>query len=90
MKPKVAVSLDQVNDLYNSCDIKETIYWGKILVVVYRLPNGFVLSDFSDCVSPENFDIQVGRDIIESKIKDKLWFLLSYDLQNKLGDINRA
>ena len=50
-------------------------------VVRARLCNGFEIVEASSCVSPENYDESLGRDICMEKIKDKVWMLLGFLLQ---------
>jgi hypothetical protein len=63
-------------------DIK-TIF-DKVTVVTLKLPNGFTIVKSSACVDPRNYNESIGADICLSKIKDDLWQLEGYLLQNKL------
>ena len=56
----------------------------KCTVVSCRLPNGFVITESSACVSPENYDEDLGADICFDKIADKVWELEAYRLQQEL------
>lgn len=51
---------------------------------VLVLKNGFTVTGESACVSPENFDAELGRAIARQKAIDKMWPLLGYALREKL------
>ena len=53
----------------------------KTTVVRAVLRNGFEIVESSSCVSPENYDEAMGRDICLEKIRDKVWMLLGFLLQ---------
>lgn len=60
-------------------------------VTAVRLRNGFTIVETSTCVSVENYDPQIGEDINLAKIKNKIWLLLGYLLQEQLhGEANPA
>lgn len=58
--------------------------FGKCTIVSCRLPNGFVITESSACVSPENYDEETGINICIDKIADKVWELEAYRLQQDL------
>ena len=51
---------------------------------VLVLKNGFTVTGESACVSPENFDAEVGRKIARQKAVDKIWQLEGYLLKSQL------
>ena len=51
------------------------------------LRNGFEIVEASSCVSPENYDETMGREICIKKIKDKVWMLLGFLLQTAVNGI---
>lgn len=53
----------------------------KTTVVRVALRNGFEIVESSSCVSPENYDEAMGREICLEKIRDKVWMLLGFLLQ---------
>lgn len=81
------VTKEQIDSLYSKSDRKIEKYWDKCTVVTIQLPNGFILVEHSACIDPRNYDEQIGLDICERKIKDKLWELEGYNLQSKLGKL---
>ena len=50
----------------------------KTTVVRAVLVNGFEIVESSSCVSPENYDEEIGKEICIGKIKDKVWELLGF------------
>ena len=51
---------------------------------VLVLKNGFIVTGESACVSPENFNAEIGREIARSKAIEKVWPLMGYELKTKL------
>ena len=51
---------------------------------VLVLKNGFTVTGESACVSPENFNSEIGRRIAREKAVSKVWPLLGYALKEKL------
>ena len=52
---------------------------------VLHLQNGFTVTGESACVSPENFDAEIGRKIARQNAVEKIWPLLGYELRTKLA-----
>ena len=51
---------------------------------VLVLRNGFTVTGESACVSPENFDAEVGRKIARQSAVQKVWTLLGFALKERL------
>lgn len=51
---------------------------------VLVLRNGFTVTGESACVSPDNFDAELGRNIARQSAKQKIWSLMGYALRDKL------
>ena len=66
-------------------DKQEHIFWGKELVISYKLKSGFTVSGRAACVDPDNFDMEVGRSIAFRNALDQLWPLEGYVLQKGLA-----
>lgn len=58
---------------------------GLLTFCVLVLENGFTVTGESACVSPENFDPVVGRQIARKNAVDKVWPLLGYELKTQLA-----
>lgn len=56
---------------------------------VLVLRNGFTVTGESACVSPENFDAELGRKIARQKAVEKIWPLMGYELCSTLKSINQ-
>jgi len=52
---------------------------------VLVLGNGFTVTGESACVSPENFDAEIGRNIARENAIEKIWPLMGYALKSKLN-----
>lgn len=55
-----------------------------LTVCCLTLKNGFTVTGESACVSPENFNAEIGRKIAFGHARDKIWPLLGYLLKDKL------
>ena len=75
---------DDIEDIIKHTKFKTFTVFDKCTVVVAELPNGFILTESSACVSPENYDADEGYDICVGKIEDKIWELEGYRLQQKV------
>ena len=59
----------------------------KCTVVRAVLRNGFEIVRSSACVSPENYDEELGAKICMKKIEDEVWLLLGFLLQTAVNGI---
>lgn len=81
---KNTVTQEYIDQLISSADIEVETFFDKCTVVVCRLENGFVLTESSACVDPENYNHELGTEICIGRIKNKLWELEGYVLQKRL------
>lgn len=67
---------------------KETLFNPGVLSTltfcVIVLKNGFTVTGESACVSPENFNVEIGRKIAYENARNKIWMLEGYLLKDKL------
>lgn len=67
--------------------IKGTTYTnlpsGKCVICEITLKNGYTVRGESACVSPKNFNQEIGNDIAFKNARDKIWQLEGYLLQEK-------
>lgn len=56
---------------------------GKCVVCELTLQNGFTIRGESACVSPENFDQEIGNEIAFKNARKKIWQLEGYLLQEE-------
>lgn len=78
------VTNDQINALIGASEVQICEVFDKCTIVSLKLPNGFVIVESSACVSPENYDREIGRNICMRKIRDKLWELEGYNLAREI------
>ena len=50
------------------------------------LKNGFTVTGESACVSPENFDAEIGRKVPRQNAVDKIWPLLGFSLRDAIHE----
>lgn len=56
---------------------------GLLTICVLVLKNGFTVTGESACISPENFDRELGAKIARQKAFDKIWMLEGYRLKSE-------
>ena len=71
----------QIDTLVSVSKVEDTKVGVKTTVLSLTLPCGFVIVESSSCVSPENYDHDVGKKLCLERIKEKLWMLEGYRLQ---------
>ena len=57
---------------------------GLLTFCVLVLKNGFTVTGESACVSPENFDEEIGRKIAKQNAMNKIWPLMGYSLKQRM------
>jgi hypothetical protein len=79
----IKVTLDQVNKVLEDAEIRDEKWWGNTTIVSAKLKNGWVVTETSSCVDPDEYDHKLGVDICMRKITDKVWLLLGWSLNCK-------
>lgn len=79
------VTKNKIDGLINTAEIHVETIFDKCTFVAVRLYNGFVLTESSACVDPINYDEKLGYEICIERIKNKLWELEGYVLQNEVN-----
>lgn len=82
---KNKVTQERINKLLDEAETQEHIFWGKELVISYKLASGFTVLGRAACVDPVNFDINIGREICRENAEHKVWELEGYVLQLKVA-----
>ena len=78
------VSPSRINWIIDNSDIEVSTIFDKCTLVTCKLPNGFIIVESSACVDPENYDESIGFDICMKRIRDKVWELEGYMLQEQV------
>lgn len=79
-----SVSEETINSLIENAEIDIRTVFDKVTQVTVKLENGFVLTETSGSVSPENYDKEVGVEICMEQIKHRLWELEGYKLASSI------
>lgn len=82
----LAITEEYINEIMEHSEFDVHTVFDKCTVVTCRLPNGFVISDYATCVNPEDYDEDMGVDICSERIKNKIWELEAYRLQQYLWE----
>lgn len=78
---KNTVTKNMVDKIFSEAEKEIYTVFGKCTIVCVKLKNGFVLTESSACVDPENYSQCLGEEICFEKIKNKIWELEGYKLQ---------
>lgn len=82
----ISVSEEDVDEILEASEFKVFTVFDKCTVVSCKLPNGFVITESSASVSPNNYSQDMGVEICKRKIKDKVFELEAYFLQEVLAN----
>lgn len=83
---KNTITEQKIEHIFGNAKKEVQTVFGKCTIVVCELENGFILVESSACVDPQNYNLELGIDICERNIKQKLWELEGYKLQNELRE----
>ena len=81
---KNTVTVEQIDRLMEQAEFDVKTIFGKVTVVTAKFPNGFTVVESSACVDPANYSEEIGTEIVKNRIKNKLWELEGYMLQEYL------
>ena len=65
---------------------EEYAVFGLTTVCCLTLANGFTVVGDSACVSPANFNAEIGRSVAREKAREKIWQLEGYLLKQRLSE----
>jgi hypothetical protein len=82
----LAITDEYIAEIMDNSEFEVHTVFDKCTVVSCRLPNGFVITESSACVNPEDYDAELGKEICFNKIADKIWELEAYRLQQFLWE----
>lgn len=83
-KEAPTITPERIEEIMNNSEVYVDTVFDKCTVVTCKLPNGFVITESSACVSPENYNEDTGFDICMERIVNKVWELEGYKLQSEL------
>jgi len=91
IKDKELTALRVTPELLDAAIISEEYYTfndSKTTICILELKNNYKVDGSSFCVSPENFDEEIGKDIAKQNARDKLWPLLGFLLAEHIKPSN--
>lgn len=80
------ITQEYIEAIMSNSEFEVNTVFNKCTIVTCKLPNGFVIVESSACVSPENYDENMGIEICINKISNKIWELEGYRLQQQLWE----
>ena len=81
-----SITEEYIAEIMENSEFDVRTVFDKCTVVTCKLPNGFVITEYSSCVNPEDYSRDVGTNICFNKIKSKIWELEAYRLQQWLWE----
>ena len=69
---------EQVDSILAAAEITVEDRFGCMTVVHAKLPCGFIVTETSACIDPENYDRDLGAKICMGRVRDKVWELEGY------------
>lgn len=76
------ITEETINDLIDNAEFAYAKTFDRCTIVSCKLPNGFIITESSACVSKDDYDDKIGREICKRKIKDRLWEMEAYFKMN--------
>ena len=81
----IKITEQQIKELLAKSEYKTFhAVFGKLTVMVCKLPNGYTLVGSSGYVDPKNYDSEIGEQICKQQIEDQLWKMEGYALTSKV------
>lgn len=75
----------QIDGLIADSSIITTKMGKKTTVVHLTLPNGFEIVESAACLDPNSYDEEIGEKVALERIRDKLFLVEGYLLQQRLA-----
>ena len=91
--PKISnniITQYQVDKIFEESDKEVWSVFNKTFVLSVRLKNGFVITESASCVDPVNFNPDIGRSLCTDRIKNRIWELEGYMLQNEIAGVDNG
>lgn len=84
---EIKVTQKEIDRLMDGAEVHCMTEFGKCTVVTVKLANGFILTESSACVDPENYNQALGKKLCLDRIESRLWELEGYALQRKVHEL---
>ncbi|QES88865.1 Gp49 family protein [Rhizosphaericola mali] len=82
------VTKEQVADNMQDVEVRTIQEFDKpVTHVTVRMKNGFTVRESTTCVDPTNYSEEIGAQICLERIKNQVWFLLGFLLQESLSEV---
>ena len=85
-----AITEEYIVEIMENSEFDVRTVFDKCTVMTCRLPNGFVITEYSACVNPDDYSMDLGANICYDRIKNKIWELEAYRLQQFLWEENEC
>ena len=80
------VTKQQIDDLISGAkEIQYHVMAETVTVCCVTLSCGFRVVAYSACISPENFDSEIGQKVALDNVREKLWELEGYRLRSEMA-----
>lgn len=89
-EPLKGVSYEKIEKLMAKANINVTTFFDKTTVVAAQFPNGFVITESFSCVDPRAYDGEDVKQICLKRIKERLWEMEEYFLQEQEYQCNQV
>lgn len=73
---------ETIDELMENAEYHVQTQFDRCTVMTCKLPNGFIITESSTCVSKDNYDYELGKKICRQRIKNRLWEMEAYFKMN--------
>lgn len=78
------VTQEMVDEIIENSEVVVDTLFDRMTFVACKLPNGFIITETSACIDPENYNEDMGIDICMDKIISKVYELEAYRLMDNI------
>lgn len=78
----IKITRERIDHLMRTAKYSVYTEFSKCTIVSAQLENGFILTESSACVDASNYDVEMGITYCKDKIRERLWELEGYALQD--------
>lgn len=78
------VTQQQIDEIIANGKVEVMTLGEKTTIVKFTSKEGFEIIEASSCVSKENYNEEIGKELCVGRIKNKLWAFEGYCLQKEL------